>query len=149
VLFSDGIEISNIPSLNPPHPTGISNVAGYVTWGKHSSLNLNYAINGSVSWTTRSGWWIIATVESFNGQRGNQDQGTFVKWFAPNAFGGSNYANTPVGGVTHVDEPKLAGVESMATYFGLWASGKNFAICAWNSKKTAVFQAVGDPFVKR
>jgi hypothetical protein len=34
-------------------------------------------------------------------------------------------------------------------YLGLWATGKNFAICAWNARITPYFQAVGDPFVTR
>ena len=94
------------------------------------------------------GWWIIATLESFNGQRLYDGQGTFIKWFSPNAFGGSSYSNTPVGAITHVDEP-FDKIESMATYFGLWASGKNFAICAWSARMTPYFQAVGDPLIKR
>jgi hypothetical protein len=28
-------------------------------------------------------------------------------------------------------------------------SGKNFAIAAWNSRRTAYFQAVGDPLLTR
>jgi len=88
------------------------------------------------------------TLESFNGQRCDPGQGTFLKWFSPIAFGGTNYSNTPVGAVTHVLEPDLAGVNDSYTYFGLWAAGKDFAICAWNSRMTPYFQAVGDPFVK-
>jgi len=149
ILFSDGIEISNIASVNPPHPTSIMNVAGYVTWGKHSSLGPDYATNGAVSWNGNSGWWIIATAESFNGQRLDPGQGTFIKWFSPNAFGGSSYSKTPICGVTHVDEPGVPGIETMSTYFGLWAIGKNFGICAWNSRITPYFQAVGDPLIKR
>lgn len=34
-------------------------------------------------------------------------------------------------------------------YFGLWAQGKSFMICAWNSYNSPLLQAVGDPFVKR
>jgi len=50
----------------------------------------------------------------------------------------------PIAAVTHVDEPGEPLLD-----FGLWAAGKNFAICAWNSKLTPEFQAVGDPLVKR
>jgi hypothetical protein len=41
--------------------------------------------------------------------------------------------------------PLLAGVNNAARYFGLWASGKNFGIAAWNSRNTSFFQALGDP----
>jgi hypothetical protein len=75
-------------------------------------------------------------------------QGNFTQWFAQRAFGGTNYENTPVAAVSHTDEPNL-GVNDPAIYFGLWASGKIFAICAWNSRYTEMFQAVGDPFVRK
>ena len=60
-----------------------------------------------------------------------------------------DYQNTPVGAVTHVDEPFLSGVNNTSTYFGLWASGADFATCAWTSKNWNKLQAVGDPFVTR
>ena len=96
-----------------------------------------------------SGWWIMESIESFNGERLAYGQGIFLKWFSTNAFGGTLYRNTPVGGVSHTDEPGLPGVNNSSVYFGLWASGKNLAICAWYSRSTGVFQAVGDPFVTR
>jgi len=71
----------------------------------------------------------------------------FIQWFSSNAFGGTNYSNTPIGAVTHVEEPGLPDVENSSVYFGLWETGKNFAICAWNSRQTPYFQAVGDPFI--
>ena len=76
-------------------------------------------------------------------------QGNYGLWFSENAFGGTNYANTPVGAVGHVDEPTLLGVNDAATYFGLWGIGKQFSIAAWESRKTIYFQAVGDPFTTR
>jgi hypothetical protein len=146
IIYIDGVETNGIPS-NVAHPTGISNVAGYMTWGAHSSLGPVYATDGKVQWKGSSGWWIIETVESFNGRIYETDMASFVGWFSANAFGGTNYSNTPVAAVSHTDEP---GVPSSARiYFGLWASGNNFAICAWNSLSTSNFQAVGDPFVKR
>ena len=93
-------------------------------------------------------WWIVETVESFNGQRASSS-GTFIKWFSSNAFGGTSYSNTPVGAVSYVDEPTAGGVNTAARYFGLWASGKNFGITAWNSRVTPYFQAVGDPLTRR
>ena len=59
------------------------------------------------------------------------------------------FPNTPVGAVTHVDEPNLSGINDPRIYFGLWAEQKHFAMCAWNSKSIDWFQAVGDPFVRR
>ncbi len=99
-------------------------------------------------WGTNSSWWIIETLESFNGQPLG-GMGNFTQWFSQNAFGGVNYENTPVGAVSHTDEPTLFRVNDPSLYFGLWASGKNFAISAWYSRRTEHFQAVGDPFVKK
>lgn len=69
-------------------------------------------------------------------------------WFSSGAFGGTNYANTPVAGVSYPNEPGEYGTID-ATYFSLWESGKNFANCAWNSQATPCVQAVGDPFVTK
>lgn len=98
----------------------------------------------------RSFWWIIQTVKSFNGQPGAR-QGEFFQWFSAAAFGGSAYSNTPVGAVTHVDEPN-GGRNDPYFYFGLWEGQKCFAICAWNSQLTTPadkLQVVGDPFVTK
>jgi hypothetical protein len=57
------------------HITSATNIAGYLSWGAHSSLGTNYATNGLVNWTRNSGWYIIQTIESFNGERnGDTDQ---------------------------------------------------------------------------
>lgn len=150
ILYYDGLNIvSNGVAYYVPHPTGLTNLAGYISWGAHGSLGGNYSNDGLIQWKGNSGWWIIETVESFNGQRIDPGQGTFIKWFSSDAFGGTGYSNTPIGAVTHVDEPGLGGVENSKIYFGLWAAGKNFAICAWNSLQRDKFQAVGDPFVQR
>ena len=151
IIYNDGLDTNGVVGLvayTAPQIIVATNVAGYICWGEHSALGGNYA-NNLVTWTGNSAWWIIETVESYNGQRVDQGQGTFIKWFSPTAFGGINYSNTPIGAVTHVEEPRLTGVANSATYFGLWAAGKNFAICAWNSRKTQYFQAVGDPFTTK
>jgi hypothetical protein len=96
-----------------------------------------------------SGWYLIETIESFNGEYYTSGQGSWIKWYSPNAFGGTNYSSTPVGAVTHTDEPQATYCENSQVYFGMWAAGKNFAICAWNARQTPYFQAVGDPFVTR
>ena len=143
-----------IPALNVTyvdanqHITYAADVAGYLTWGANGGQNKDYATNGDVVFAGSSTWYIIETIESYNGAREDPGQGTFIKWFSPSAFGGTSYANTPVGAVTHVAEP-LGGWNDSALYFGLWASNKNFAICAWNSLRTEYLQAVGDPFTTR
>lgn len=85
-------------------------------------------------------------------------QANYPSWFAPNSFGGTNYSNTPVGGVTTVYEPYITGKPNPAVYYGDWAAGKSFGIAAWHAEEVTVasgggfpqyFQAVGDPFVKR
>jgi hypothetical protein len=132
------------------HLTNAANLAGYISWGVHSELRHFYALPyGAVKWQGNSSWWIIETIESFNGQRADPGQGTFMQWFSSNAFGGYGYSNTPVGAVTHVEEPGLAGVNDSRVYFHLWAKGRSFGSAAWVSRKTAYFQAVGDPFVAR
>jgi len=131
------------------HITTGTNVAGYLSWGAHSSLTADYATNGYVQWSGNSSWWIIETIESWNGDRYETDQGNFIKWFSSNAFGGTNYSNTPVGAVSNVEEPYEPGPSYGAIYFGLWASGKDAGICAWNARNTPYFQAVGDPLVTK
>jgi hypothetical protein len=127
------------------------NIVDYISWGLHSLLGSDDAVTtkqNAVKWTGHSGWWIIETIESGNGQ-GATDNGNFLQWYSTNAFGGTNYSNTPVGAVTHVSEPGFDGVNDSYKYFNLWALRKSFAICAWNSRITAFFQAVGDPFVTK
>jgi alpha-tubulin suppressor-like RCC1 family protein len=147
VTYRDGVENSNAPA-QPAHITNAVNVAGYMTWGEHSLLGGLYATFPGVRWQGNSGWYLIETIESFNGQPG-AGQGDFFQWFSAGAFGGTNYLNTPVGAVTHVDEPGLSSINDPQIYFGLWMSGKTFGICSWNSRRTDRFQAVGDPFVTR
>jgi hypothetical protein len=133
------------------HITNSVNLAGYMSWGNHGyygDTNGTYATNGTIVFSGNSSWWVIETIESFNGQRYRIGQGMSTQWFSSNAFGGTNFTNTPVGAVTHVNEPGL-GAQNGPSYFGLWQGGKNLAICAWNSRLTTNFQAVGDPFVSK
>jgi hypothetical protein len=89
ILYADGVEtLTNGVAYNLSHPTGATNLAGYVCWGAHSSLGGDYAVNGTNRWSGNSGWWIIETIESYNGQRGT-GQGSVVKWFSSSAFGGT------------------------------------------------------------
>jgi hypothetical protein len=129
------------------HICSAFNMAGYLCFGSHSSLGIEFP--ETLAWSGNSGWWLIETVESFNGRRYEADQSTIITWFEGNSFGGINYSNTPVGAVSNTDEPDEAGHNNAAIYFGLWAARKNFAICAWASRLTPEFQAVGDPFVQK
>jgi hypothetical protein len=150
------LDIPNDGNLSGHITSGV-NVAGFFSWGTHGyydNTNQGYATNGTIHFTGQSSWYVMKTLESFNGQRIPQfTQGNFISWFSSNAFtpGGtnSNYANTPVGAVCNVDEPGLEGNATVAIYFGLWASGKNLAICGWNARNTSSFQVVGDPFVRK
>ena len=150
IFYLDGWE----NGITLPHLTNMANVAGYITWGAYTSLGGDYPINGKVKWSGDSGWWLMRTEESFNGERLSFGQGIFVKWYASNAFGGTNYSNTPIGGATYTDEPRADATDN-AIYFGLWASGKNLAICSWAARNTILprfvqhLQVVGDPFVTK
>jgi alpha-tubulin suppressor-like RCC1 family protein len=148
--YAGGTETyTNGVASGPPHLTQGANMAGYFCWGVHSDLGASYACNVPpiCTWSGNSSWYLISTVESFNGQMYQGVQGNFIEWFSPTAFGGTNYSNTPVGAVTHVDEPGITGIENEQAYFGLWAAGEPFALCAWNAVNTPYYQAVGDPFV--
>jgi alpha-tubulin suppressor-like RCC1 family protein len=160
-LLAAGVSVSAIAYLNGielyatgqflTHLTRATNLAGYFSWGVHSSLGPDYAVNGTNVWQGNSRWWLIETVESFNGWRDDSisGQASFLQWFSSGAFGGANYSNTPVGAVSHTDEPSDAGVNDTRLFFGLWASGRSFAVSSWRSRRTVYFQAVGDPLVRR
>jgi hypothetical protein len=167
-VLQDGVSSNSIfyTNSNPNcgslacHITNGSNVAGYMSWGCHGyncDTNGGYATNNTIQFTGQSGWYIMQTMESFNGMlSGCYDscdgpicQGNFISWYAANAFGGTNYSNTPVGAVSNVAEPGLVGNNNSGVYFGLWGIGKNFGICAWNSRNSPYLQAVGDPLTTK
>lgn len=133
-----------------------SNVLGFASWGSWGDLTGMYPLDGSVKFTGNSGWYLIQTFESHNGQwvhpnsaadKDGHYQGNFIKWFSRNAFGGSNYENTPVVAVTHVDEPG-SGIND-PSLFVCWDEGKIFVECAWRSRTNEIFQAIGDPLVTK
>lgn len=142
-------------SSNAVITTG-SCIRGYISRGMHSGeLRYTYAIDGSIRWLGSSNsWWIIETRESYNGMRDcgdseGQDQGCVARWFSASAWGGTNYENTPVGAVSHVEEPLGVNVNIATAYFGMWEMGYLFSECAWASRHTACFQAIGDPLVRK
>jgi len=135
-----------------PHIHTGSNVAGYLCFGAHSALGFTYATNASeVAWTGNSKWWIIHTIESYNGLRkkGDSSQGFFLQYFSTNWFGGTAWSNTPIGATTTPHEPGAVIYDSI--YYGLWESGRNFGMCAWGSANPSGFflQIIGDPFVRK
>ena len=149
IHYCDGLITNSSDFLNTPHITNMVNVAGYLSWGAHGGISGDNTVSGAFTWNGNSGWWIINTLDSYNGHQvqlpGSQE--SFTDWFSQTGFGGTDYSNTPVGAVTTVDEPGLSRKNDSSVYFGLWASGKNFGICAWNSVLSEYFQAVGDPLV--
>jgi hypothetical protein len=132
---------------NASHLSSCANVRGYMCWGANGGMGADYAQNGSVTFTGSSNWYLIKTIESFNGQR-STSQGNFVDWFSSNAFMGTSYSNTPVGAVTHVDEPFLGGINNQ-WFWALWERGYNLAECGWFSRRTTKLQVIGDPLVRR
>jgi len=149
IQFYDGV-ISNYDMS--AHCLLATNLAGYVSWGVHGYVSAHHMINGSITWSGNSGWYLMQTIESYNGEQIwlPGAQGTFTFWFSPTAFGGKDYANTPAGAVSSVEEPSLGGKNNNAVYFGLWARGKVFGICAWASAGYGNFcQATGDPLICR
>jgi alpha-tubulin suppressor-like RCC1 family protein len=147
-------EVTYEPFTSEIRITQGTNVAGYFSWGIHEGFTNTYPIDGEVVFSGNSGWYIIETGESFNGQRGTS-QGNFLEWYATNAFGGTNYSNTPVGAVSNVQEPQAYGINNPSLYFGDWAAGRIFAYCAWNSFTSVnqtysqYLQVIGDPFTKQ
>ena len=130
-----------------------TNVAGYYSPGVHNgSFSNNYPVIGQLVFSGSSGWYLIDTDESFNGIAYlSTGQGNFIDWFSSNAFGGTDYSNTPVGAGSNTDEPGTTSCNPQQ-FFGYWAAGRNFAFCSWNSPTfsgSLYIQAVGDPFTKQ
>ena len=79
-------------------------------------MKLEIGSASTIRRTGNSGWWVIETIESYNGQRSYAGLGgLFLRWFSGNAFGGTNYSSTPVGAVSHVDEPGTDNVNDCST----------------------------------
>jgi alpha-tubulin suppressor-like RCC1 family protein len=149
MLYIDG----NQPDVLSNHVTQAVNVAGYFSAAGHSALGCTFAIDGRVRFSGQSGWFAMTTFESYSGIRNYLAPNylsTYVEWYASNAFGGTNYENTPVVAVANTDECSC--VPDPSALLGLWATGKNGAICCWqagSSQSWITTLAIGDPFVKR
>jgi alpha-tubulin suppressor-like RCC1 family protein len=146
-------------TVEPSYITNATNLVGYYCSGYDFYHSPGMVTNGEVRFYGNSGWYIMASTDSFNGQRPppfhNPNQPTFIAWFSSNAFWGTNYSNTPIGAVTHVDEPTTGGVENGYYYYGDWALGRSFGITAWDALvKNANHDfgecaVVGDPFTTK
>lgn len=141
---------SQIRTYFEPYFTDISDVRGLHTWGVNGrNRNVSYATNGELEFTGKSNWYVLFTLESWNGiyhyQQPGQ-QGNFEDWFSPNAFGGTNYSNTPVGTIVHTHEPGAGAITAKFFYF--WESGFNFADAAWAARRSPVIKVLGDPLLK-
>lgn len=175
-LTNVGVPSSQI--FLPPsgqHITNGNHVAVYFSWGVNERLPSYYALapNGVIRWLDNSsGWYVIFTDESFSGMthkdQGGTQQGNYIDWFSIGAFGGTLYANTPVGAICNVNEP---GAQDPSTFLANWASGKTFGSCAFSFSgpllglypvptsgwcylcgrrpDRPMTMAVGDPFVRR
>lgn len=122
-------------------------VLGYETWGVHGGMPGTYPYDGTISFGGNSNWWLVKTIESYNGIIAS-GQGNFEGFFNPRCAGGFNYSRTPVGMACHTDEPRLNGIEG-PQYLVNWEKGLLFSECAWSSRNTPFFMAVGDPLVAR
>lgn len=148
-------------------------VAGFTHHGIHTTDGLfidglsqatigRYAHNHQAV-LTGNNWYITNSVESFNGQNfefnngkceefylnNNAGHGTIFSWFMSGAFGGTGYENCPVGGCVHATEPGSTRNQEYA-FYGLWYSGFPFIECAWGSSKAsshtnALLYPIGDP----
>ena len=136
-----------VTGRSQPFITTASDVSGYFSWGTNGGHTWHYANDGSVIFTGNSSWYPIMTYESYNGQW-DSHQGDFTDWFSANAFGGTNYSNTPAAAVSHVEEPSGVGVNS-ALYFQCWEKGHLFIDCAYISMRTAFMMPHGDPWITK
>jgi peptidoglycan hydrolase-like protein with peptidoglycan-binding domain len=136
-----------------PYISSANDVAGYFSWGFNSRYfngvghPKTYSVDGSVVFTGKSNWFLMETVESYNGLWDSY-QGDFTDWFSANAFGGTNYSHTPAGAVVHVDEPYAGGINS-PSYFQCWEKRHLFIDCAWGSLMTAFMAPHGDPWITK
>jgi hypothetical protein len=146
VPLSRRLYLFGIAGVNAHLASG-ADVTGYECWGANGGMTATYPNDRSIFFTGKSNWYLVKTVESYNGIVGSH-HGTFEKWFSPNTAGGWQYSRTPIGMACHTDEPSLGGVEG-SMYMCNWEAGLLFSECAWSSRRTKYFMAVGDPLVKR
>ena len=151
-LLGDGVPGSNIMDHTENQNqliTSVTNPTAYGTWGSDGGQLLpTFPIDGSVKFSGKAGWWLGMSVESFDGvYGGNQtmSQSDPTEWFASNAFGGTNYSNTPICFVGNTQEPLISGCV-WAPYFGDWSKGWSTSEAAW-AGETATTVSQGNTFL--
>lgn len=130
----------------PSLQNNIANLACYSAWGTHNgSWGSGTYPSGQLVLSGNSNWYIVSTVESFNGDVGG-GQGNFIQWWDNGVGGGTNGSRTPIGMATHTEEPGVSGCEA-DSFSRNWFAGFNLAETLWSSRGTMWFMAVGDPLV--
>ena len=123
-----------------------ANPTAYAGWGVlywiYFPPDPNWVTNGDVTFTGKASWWVGATNESYNGVYGSY-MGDPTDYFSANAFGGTNYSNTPICFTVHTAEPRVAGCEN-SSYFDRWARGWSSLEAAWTGQDTHRFLVVTD-----
>src|SRR4051794_19490941 len=112
--------------VSPPTTSGCNKRCRILFAGHSLLLHNTFPVDGSVRFHGESSWFAITTHESFNGHRLEPSFSTYIRWYAANAFGGTNYQNTPAAAVANSDECGCN--PNHAIFLSLWQSRKNAAI---------------------
>ena len=143
--YDSNIKVSLETQVQPT--ITLKDVIGFHTFGFHGFVGGEYAIDGRYKFIGKSDAYIIKTVESFNGNVDwGPQQGNYGHWFSEKAFGGTNYSNTPLAALVHVEEPYFAGAWP-AISFLCWEKGEIIADCANQTMVTSSSAVIGDPLV--
>jgi hypothetical protein len=145
-LLAAGIAEGKINYQDGTRVSTAANVTAWRSWGVHTPLTNGWPIN-DVTLSGSSGWYLLTTIESYNGQYASS-HGDPTEFFAANAFGGTDYSNTPVFFYGHTQEPYLGGIAT-AAYEELWARGYLAIECAWKAAMNSPILPLGDPLVRR
>jgi hypothetical protein len=166
-FIRQGAHQNGVPHLCTGLEPG-SNPIAFTTWGWNGGLGRGYALPGDPAFTFtfqgNAGWWLLTTVESFNGfkvfmpgENPEARHGNYYEhWFKPTAWGGTSYSNNPIAAVCHVTEPSF-GVALLPEIAARWLLGLPFGDAVWIETGHTVFpessatkqhwMAVGDPLV--
>lgn len=130
-----------------------SAVKGLVTWGSHSDevplpMSQGQWMSGGANglrFAGLSNWYLLTTVESYNGRRGTSFNG-IAYCFKADVFGGSAYQFTPAGFVASTEEQTVNGVPYQ-NLFAHWDRGWGLNEVSWANRTTDHFVVYGYPFV--
>lgn len=143
-VFPDSIFATQNPQTN--QISRGTNVNGYYSYGIHSlSLPIGFATNGFLQFSGQSSWHVMTCHESFSGHLFDAEHSSYGHWFSKNAFGGTNYENTPAGAIGNCNECGCAPGTDVLIY---WANGRMWSVAAWLSFGLQSGPiAIGDPFI--